>query len=77
MGVCDSACRIAINHRNIKNMLGQFTSILGEADMNIAHLANQSKGEYAYTLLDLDTPVTPETVEELKRVEGVLKIRVL
>ena len=77
MGICDSACRIAINHRNIKNMLGQFTSILGEADMNIAHLANQSKGEYAYTLLDLDTPVTPETVEQLKTVDGVLKIRVL
>ncbi|MDO5539052.1 MAG: phosphoglycerate dehydrogenase [Eubacteriales bacterium] len=77
MGICSSVCRIAINHKNIKNMIGQFTTILGEADMNIAHMANQSKGEYAYTLIDLDTPVTQGVVDRMKAVEGVLKIRVL
>lgn len=77
MGICSSVCRIAINHKNIKNMIGQFTTILGEADMNIAHMANQSKGEYAYTLIDLDTPVTQGVVDQMKAVEGVLKIRIL
>lgn len=77
MGICNCVCRIAVNHRNIKNMIGQFTTVLGEADMNIAHMANQSKGEYAYTLLDLDTEVTPDVLEKMRAIDGVLKIRVL
>lgn len=77
MGVCKGVCRIAINHRNIKNMIGQFASVLGEADMNIANMANQSKGEYAYSLFDLDTPINQETLEKIKKIDGVLKIRVL
>lgn len=77
MGVCSGVCRIAINHRNIKNMIGQFASVLGEADMNISNMANQSKGEYAYSLFDLDTPVTAETVEKIRKIDGVLKVRVL
>ena len=77
MGVCTGAARIAILHKNIKNMIGQFASVLGEADMNIANMANQSKGEYAYSLFDLDTQITDEVVEKLKNVQGVLRIRVL
>lgn len=77
MGICNTVCRVAINHRNIKNMIGQFASVLGEADLNIANMANQSKGEYAYSLFDLDTPVTPEIIETLKKIDGVLKVRVL
>lgn len=77
MGICGSACRVAINHRNIKNMIGQFASILGQGDMNIANMANQSKGEYAYSLFDLDTPITPELLESLRAVDGVLRVRVL
>ncbi|EET61015.1 4-phosphoerythronate dehydrogenase [Marvinbryantia formatexigens DSM 14469] len=77
MGICSTVCRIAINHRNIKNMIGQFASVLGEADLNIANMANQSKGEYAYSLFDLDTMVTPQVIETLKKIDGVLKVRVL
>ncbi|MDO4344026.1 MAG: phosphoglycerate dehydrogenase [Eubacteriales bacterium] len=77
MGICSSVCRVAINHRNIKNMIGQFASVLGEADMNIANMANQSKGEYAYSLFDLDTPVTAEVIERIRKIDGVLKVRVL
>ena len=77
MGICNTVCRVAINHRNIKNMIGQFASVLGEADLNIANMANQSKGEYAYSLFDLDTPITPEIIETLKKIDGVLKVRVL
>lgn len=77
MGKCKGVCRIAINHKNIKNMIGQFASVLGEADMNIANMANQSKGEYAYSLFDLDTQVTGEVVDKLKSIQGVLRIRIL
>lgn len=77
MGICNTVCRVAINHRNIKNMIGQFASVFGEADLNIANMANQSKGEYAYSLFDLDTPITPEIIETLKKIDGVLKVRVL
>lgn len=77
MGVRKSVCRIAINHRNIKNMIGQFASVLGEADMNIANMANQSRGEYAYSLFDLDTQIDSKTLEKIQNVDGVLKVRVL
>ncbi len=77
MGPCKCVCRIAINHKNIKNMIGQFASVLGTSDMNIAHMANQSRGEYAYSLFDLDNDIDDATLEKLKSVNGVLKIRVL
>ena len=77
MGICDTVCRVAINHKNIKNMIGQFASVLGEADMNIAHMANQSKGEYAYSLFDLDTAIRPDIIERIKKIDGVLRVRVL
>ncbi len=77
MGLCKGVCRIAINHKNIKNMIGQFASVLGRADMNIANMANQSRGEYAYSLFDLDTQVQAETVEKIRQIDGVLKVRVL
>ncbi|MCI7812270.1 MAG: phosphoglycerate dehydrogenase [Robinsoniella sp.] len=77
MGECVHACRIGINHRNIKNMISQFTSILGEADFNIANLVNGSKGDYAYSLLDLDQKVSDEIVEKLRKLDGVLKVRVI
>ena len=73
MGVCTAASRIAIYHRNIKRMLGHFTQIL--ADTNITNMSNTSKGDYAYTLVDLDTPISREIVDQLKAVEGVIKIR--
>lgn len=77
MGICTCTCRIAINHKNIKNMIGQFTTVLGQSDINISHMANQSRGEYAYTLMDLDTAVTEDALKQMKAIEGVLKVRVL
>lgn len=77
MGECSHVCRIAINHRNTKNMIGQFASVLGSADLNIANMTNTSKGDYAYSLFDLDTHLPEDVRNTLKNIEGVLKVRVI
>lgn len=77
MGVCASAARIAILHKNIKNMIGQYTSVLGDAGINISDMTNKSRKDYAYALLDLDAPATAEVTEKLAAIDGVLKVRVI
>ena len=77
MGGCDKAGRVAVLHKNSKGMIAQYTSVLGDADINIEDMMNKSKGDYAYTLLDVDTPVTKEVAAKLEAIEGVLKVRVV
>lgn len=77
MGTCVSVGRIAITHKNVPNMISQFTKILGSEGLNIADMTNKSKGEYAYTLIDLESAASKEALDELKAVEGVAKVRVI
>lgn len=77
MGTCVTVGRIAITHQNIPNMISQFTKILGEEGLNIADMTNKSKGEYAYTLIDLESAASKEALDELQAVEGVAKVRVI
>lgn len=77
MGVKGEGARITILHHNIPNMLGQFTALLAKADMNISLMANKSKKEYAYTMIDVDGDVAADVAEELEKIEGVLKVRVI
>ena len=77
MGVCTQAGRVAIFHKNIKNMIGQFSTIVGDSGINITDMVNKSKGEVAYSMLDLESPITEETVEALKAIDGVLRVRVV
>lgn len=77
MGVCKMAARIAINHKNVVHMLSQFTKVLGDAGVNISDMTNKSKGDYAYTLLDTDAAVSSEVVAALRKISGVLKVRVI
>ena len=77
MGICYQAGRIAILHKNMKNMLSRFTSIIGDQGINITDMSNSSKGEYAYSLLDLETPVTEEALHKLEQVPGVFRVRVI
>jgi len=77
MGACTKAGRIAILHKNVKGMIGQYTAILGDADINVADMTNKAKGDYSYALIDVDTPVTEEVVEKLKAIDGVLKVRII
>ena len=77
MGVCQGAARMTICHKNRPNMLGHFTTLIAAAGMNIVNLTNKSKGQYAYTILDLESVPLPELVETMKKVRDVLKVRVL
>jgi D-3-phosphoglycerate dehydrogenase len=77
MGTCVSIGRIAITHKNIPNMISQFTKILGSEGLNIADMTNKSKGEYAYTMIDIDSEVPEQVIEDLKQVGDVLKVRVI
>jgi len=77
MGVCNQAGRIAINHRNIPNMLSQFTSTFAKENINIPDMINKSKGQYAYTVLDIESPSTPELAKKISEIDGVLKVRII
>lgn len=77
MGPCATAGRIAICHKNVKNMISQFTTILSGADTNIINMTNKSRGDYAYSLFDIEPKVSEETVARLAAVDGVFKVRVV
>ena len=77
MGICTKAGRVCILHKNVPNMLSRFTTIVAEDGINISDLVNRSRGDYAYTMLDLDSPTAAEFVEDLKNVEGVIRVRVI
>ncbi|MBR5420532.1 MAG: phosphoglycerate dehydrogenase [Lachnospiraceae bacterium] len=76
-GVCQTVGRVAICHKNVANMITQFTAVLGAEGINIDNMLNKSKGEYAYTLLDVDSAVTEETIKKLENAEGVIRVRVV
>lgn len=77
MGIRGENTRLLLLHHNVPNMIGQFTTILAKDNMNIADLTNKSKGKYAYTMIDIDSPVPASVVEELKAVGEVLRVRIL
>ncbi len=67
--------RLAISNKNIKNMLGSITSILASYDINVIDLLNKSRGDIAYNLLDIESEPTEELLEELRSIDGVIKVR--
>ena len=75
MGACTTEGRVGILHRNVSGMISQYSNIFGEAGINIANMTNTSKGEYAYALLDVDSPITDEVIEKLAKTDGVLRVR--
>ena len=77
MGVCAAQGRITILHKNIPNSLGRFTTAMAGDNINIAGLMNKSRGEYAYTMLDLDHHPSQKVVEGLRSIDGVLRVRVI
>lgn len=77
MGICSQAGRVGIFHKNIANMITKFTALFGDKGINISDMMNKSRGEVAYTMLDIESPVTAEIVAGLKAIEGVLRVRVV
>lgn len=77
MGVCSKAGRITINHKNIPNMLSQLTGVLASENINISDMSSKSKGDYAYTMLDLDAVATEAASEKIKALDGVIKVRII
>lgn len=77
MGICNGAGRVAVLHKNIANMITQFTAAFGESDINISDMTNKSRGEYAYTLLDIDKAADEKIMERLKGINGVFKVRIV
>ena len=77
MGICQAAGRVLILHKNEKGMISRYTTVLGDADINISDMTNKSRGEFACTLMDVDAALTDEVVEKLKAVDGVLRVRVI
>ena len=77
MGVCQTEGRITILHHNIPGSLGRFTAAIASENVNIAGLMNKSRGEYAYTMLDLDHHPSAAVVEHLREIEGVVRVRVI
>lgn len=77
MGVCQNVARIAIHHKNIPNMLGQFTSLFANEGINISDMINKSKNDYAYSLLDLGQAPSEDVVNKIKAINGVLRVRVI
>ena len=77
MGVAGEFPRVAICHKNIKNMLNQFTDIMTDEDLNIEHMTNGSRGDFAYTMFDLSAEPSDSALAKLGAIEGVLKVRLI
>ncbi|GIX21271.1 MAG: D-3-phosphoglycerate dehydrogenase [Gammaproteobacteria bacterium] len=69
--------RLAVANANRPDMVAQISHVLGSSDVNIVHMVNESRGQLAYTLIDVDSPVSPELVERIRGIEGVLSLRLL
>lgn len=67
--------RIAVIHKNISGMVGQMTALLAQSGANITDMVNKSKGEIAYTIINLDETVPCDTVEKIKSIDGVIRMR--
>ena len=77
MGVCKDAMRVTIIHRNIPNMLTKFTATFGDLGINIERMSNVTKGEYGYVIMDLANTADEKSIETIRTIKGVLKVRVM
>ena len=77
MGVKKTACRVAVLHMNIPNMIGQITGVLAAGKINISDMTNKSRDKFAYTLMDLEHTPDDIMVQKLNAIEGVLRVRLI
>ncbi len=77
LGVCQTVSRVGFLHVNSKGVIGKYTSVIGDAGINIADMNNKSKGDWAYALLDLDGPLTQEVIDNLLAIEECRGVHVV
>jgi D-3-phosphoglycerate dehydrogenase / 2-oxoglutarate reductase len=73
----ESAYRVAIANANVPNMLGQISTAMAHAGLNIHNMVNKSRGDVAYTLVDVDSPIAANVLADIAAIEGVLSVRYL
>ena len=77
MGICQTTGRVALLHKNEKGAIGNFTAVLADAGVNIDNMSNKSKGDYAYTMMDVDASVSDDVAAKLGALPEVFKVRVI
>jgi D-3-phosphoglycerate dehydrogenase len=73
----ESPFRVAIANANVPNMVGQISTAMAKAGLNIHNMVNKSRGEMAYTMVDVDSPVQPAVIDAIASIEGVLSVRAI
>lgn len=76
-GVCGTAGRITVAHKNMPKMLTQFTNVFSSEGINIDHMTNKSRGEYSYAVFDIDSASSQALADKLAAIDGVLKVRIV
>lgn len=77
MGICTQAGRVAIFHKNIANMITKFTACFGDEGINITDMMNKSRGEVAYTMMDIEKAADESIIQKLQSINGVFRVRVV
>ena len=76
-GVCTSAGRVTVCHKNVPAIISKLTSVMGDAGINIESMDNKSRGDYAYSVLDTGSAITEDVTAKLSAIDGVIKVRVV
>lgn len=76
-GVCSTEGRITVAHKNVPNMLTQFTGLFAKDNVNIENMVNKSRGDYAYTIFDICSEIKEDIVKDLEAIDGVIRVRVI
>ena len=76
-GVCSTEGRITVAHKNVPNMLSQFTTLFSKDGVNIENMVNKSRGDYAYSIFDVCSEVKESVIKDLAAIDGVIRVRVI
>ncbi|MBO6163272.1 MAG: phosphoglycerate dehydrogenase [Eubacterium sp.] len=76
-GICQDAGRITVCHKNIPNMLTQFTGLFASKGVNVSEMVSKSRGDYAYTILDISTAASQDVADAIAAIDGVVRVRVI
>ena len=76
-GVCSTEGRITVAHKNVPNMLSQFTTLFSKDGVNIENMVNKSRGDYAYSIFDVCSEVKDSVVKDRASIDGVIRVRVI